>query len=77
MPTKLLYLKFGEAASVPPKEIDLVSVLVTPLKDRDYDDLEKKNRAFRLLSHHKSFLVRAKTVELKEQWMTAIAQAAR
>lgn len=38
---------------------------------------EKRKRVFKILAKQKSFFVRAPTLELKDQWMQAIQEAAR
>lgn len=48
-----------------------------PLQEGDYNDSEKQGRAFRFFSKHKSFLLRAKTEEMKDEWFLAIEKAAR
>jgi hypothetical protein len=59
------------------QSLDVIHFYSTrPLKDGDYDNEEKKDRAFRFLSKYKSFLLRAKTVELKEEWLQTIQAAA-
>ncbi len=47
------------------------------LRESDYKDNEKRDRAFRVLSKQKSFLARAKTIEMKEEWFRAIESAAK
>ena len=48
-----------------------------PLRDTDYNDKGKRDRAFRLLSKQKSFILRAKTVEMKNEWYQALEIASK
>jgi hypothetical protein len=47
------------------------------LRDHDYtENPEKRERAFRLLSKSKSFIVRAKTDESKNEWFQLLHETA-
>eukprot|EP01031_Cornospumella_fuschlensis_P025805 gene25805-31164_t len=57
------------------RSIPLDTVVFMPVEEEDYPDCVKRERAFRLMSKVKSFVIRAKTVELKDEWLEVFTNA--
>ncbi|RYY84127.1 hypothetical protein EON63_09800 [archaeon] len=58
------------------RSIPLDTVSIMPVEEEDYADCVKRERAFRFMSKVKSFVLRAKTVELMEEWVEGMGMAA-
>ncbi len=56
------------------RPIALETVVLADLEEGEYD-CAKRDRAFRLLSKSKSFVLRGQNIDVKEEWIEALSAA--